>query len=117
MADGKWIEGLTPDMSVSDAATAVLAARFDVVRHFLPLSAEKPDEDPEYVHQLRVGTRRAGAALRVFADCLPRKHRRTMRLLLRTLRRGAGAARDWDVFLLEVRKSRVLATAAGRRAR
>ena len=74
MADGKWIAGLTPEMPVADAARAVLAARFEVVRHYLPLAVEKPYEDPEYVHQLRVGTRRAGAALRVFADCLPTKH-------------------------------------------
>ena len=104
MADGKWIEGLTPEMPVAEAATAVLAARLEVVRHYLPLAAEKPYDDPEYVHQLRVGTRRAGAALRVFADCLPRKHRRMARRRLREIRRAAGDARDWDVFLLGLRR-------------
>ena len=64
MAEGKWINGLTPDMPVADAARVVLAARFEVVRQYLPLAAAKPYEDVEYVHQLRVGTRRAGAALR-----------------------------------------------------
>ena len=64
MADGKWIEGLTPEMAVAEAATVVLAARFEVVRRYLPLAAEKPYDDLEYVHQLRVGTRRAAAALR-----------------------------------------------------
>ena len=59
MADGKWIAGLTPGMPIADAAKAVLTARFAVVRHYLPLAAEKPQEDVEYVHQLRVGTRRA----------------------------------------------------------
>ena len=62
MAEGKWIAGLTPGMPVADAARAVLAERFAVVRHFLPLAAEKPYEDAEHVHQLRVGTRRSGAA-------------------------------------------------------
>ena len=72
MAEGKWINGLTPTMPVDDAARVVFAARFEVVRQFLPLAAAKPYEDVEYVHQLRVGTRRAGAALQVFEACLPR---------------------------------------------
>ncbi len=116
MPDGKWIEGLTPDMGVAEAAIAVLSARLEVVRHFLPLAAEKPYENPEYVHQLRVGTRRAGAALRVFADCIPRKHRRAVRRRLREIRRAAGDARDWDVFLLGLQGSRALGTASGRPA-
>lgn len=100
MAEGKWINGLTPAMPVAGAARVVLAARFEVVRHFLPLAATDPYEDVEYVHQLRVGTRRAGAALRVFGPCLPRKRLRDAKRALRALRRAAGDARDWDVFLL-----------------
>lgn len=116
MADGKWIPGLTPTMSVPDAARAVLAARLGVIRHYLPLAAEKPFEDPEYVHQLRVGTRRAGAALRVFADWLPNKHRKATRDYLRTIRRAAGDARDWDVFRLGLADARPLHTATGKPA-
>lgn len=112
MADGKWIAGLNPGMAVADAAMAVLSARFAVVREFLPLAVEKPYDDPEYVHQLRVGTRRSGAALRVFRCCLPRKARVAVRDLLRTLRRAAGDARDWDVFLIELPTAKALATAA-----
>ena len=48
-------------------------------------------------HQLRVATRRAGAALEIFRDCLPEKDYQTARKQLRRLRRAAGAARDWDV--------------------
>jgi CHAD domain-containing protein len=116
MADGKWIEGLTPEMGVAEAATAVLATRLDVVRHYLPLASEKPYDDPEYIHQLRVGTRRVGAALRVFADCLPGKQRRSLRRRLRAIRRAAGDARDWDVFLIGLSESRSLTAAAGRPA-
>jgi CHAD domain-containing protein len=86
-------------MPVEDAARVVFAARFDVVRQYLPLAAERPFENPEYVHQLRVGTRRAAAAVRVFADCLSKKDRKAARGYLRGLRRAAGDARDWDVFL------------------
>jgi CHAD domain-containing protein len=116
MADGKWIPGLTPDLSVSEAARRVLTVRFAVVREYLPLAAQKPDEDREYVHQLRVGTRRAAAALRVFKPCLPRKLRATVRDSLRTLRRAAGEARDWDVFLTGLPQFKPLATPAGKPA-
>lgn len=106
MAEGKWIHGLAPGMPVADAARVVLAARFEVVRQYLPLAAAKPYEDVEYVHQLRVGTRRAGAALRAFGACLPRKHLRAAKQSLRGLRRAAGDARDWDVFLLALADAR-----------
>src|SRR5262249_55244587 len=99
MADGKWIDGLSPATPIADAAKAVLVARFGVVKHFLPLAAERPNEDVEYVHQLRVGTRRAAAALRVFEDALPRKLLKATKRTLRRIRRAAGDARDWDVFI------------------
>lgn len=116
MPDGKWIPGLTAATPVAEAGAAVLAARFEVVRHYLPLAVEEPFDDPESVHQLRVGTRRAAAALRVFADWLPGKHFRAARSALRAVRRAAGDARDWDVFLIGLQASRSLATAAGRPA-
>ncbi|HVL11230.1 MAG TPA: CHAD domain-containing protein [Gemmata sp.] len=116
MADGKWVPGLTAETPVAEAAAAVLAARLEVVRHYLPLAAEKPYEDAEYVHQLRVGTRRAGAALRVFRDCLPRKQHKATKLYLRALRRAAGDARDWDVFLLGLPGAKPLAAATGKPA-
>lgn len=116
MPDGKWIPGLSPGMPVAEAATAVLAARFAVVREFLPLAVEKPYEDPEYVHQLRVGTRRVGAALRVFKSCLPNKLRRSVRQSLRTIRRAAGDARDWDVFLLALPGVKALTATTGKPA-
>lgn len=116
MAEGKWIPGLTPAMPVEDAARAILAARLGVVREYLPLAVEKPFDDPEYVHQLRVGTRRAAAALRVFRDWLPKKHHRATRDHLRTIRQAAGDARDWDVFLENLRTAAPLHTAAGKPA-
>jgi CHAD domain-containing protein len=116
MADGKWIEGLSPEMDVPVAAREVLVARFQVVRHCLPSAVEKSTENPEYVHQLRVSTRRAAAALRVFADCLPRKHLKVARESLRMIRHAAGHARDCDVFLLGLGKAKSLTTALGKPA-
>ncbi len=95
---GKWLPGLRADTPMAEAACHALAVRLDVVQHYLPRALHQSDQDPEHVHQLRVGTRRANAALRIFAECLPGKARRAARRLLRTIRRAAGAARDWDVF-------------------
>src|SRR5438876_1166708 len=98
MRDGKWIPELKPTMSVADAARHVLTVRFGVVRRRLPLALNEAEQDSEHIHQLRVGTRRANAALRIFADCLPKRTRRAARRALRTIRRAAGQGRDWDVF-------------------
>ncbi len=102
MAQGKWISELKPETPLAEAARHVLFVRLQVVRDYLPRAALEADKDIEYVHQLRVGIRRADAALRIFADCLPKKNYRKGRRRLKKLRRAAGAARDWDVFLVDL---------------
>ena len=106
MADEKWIAGLRGNMPAAEAAKRVLALRLGVVRDRLPNAVFHAEDDIEHVHQLRVGTRRAAAALRIFADCLPAKLADKTRKALRAIRRGAGEARDWDVFL-EMLQSRL----------
>lgn len=109
-ADGKWVEQLGPKIHVAEAARRVLQARLEVVRVFLPLAVHDADSDPEYVHRLRVATRRSGAALRLFDRWLPDKALRRAKKRLRELRRAAGEARDWDVFTAELRERRRQAT-------
>jgi CHAD domain-containing protein len=99
MADDKWISGLQGDMPVAAAARRVLIVRLGAVLERLPAAVERADDDVEYVHQLRVGTRRAGAAVRIFKESLPANLHKKSRRTLRAIRRAAGAARDWDVFL------------------
>jgi CHAD domain-containing protein len=102
MAEGKWISDLTPETPLAEAARHVLFVRLQVVKDYLPRAALEADHDIEYVHQLRVATRRADAALRIFVDCLPKKTHGKARRRLKMLRRAAGAARDWDVFLTDL---------------
>ena len=102
MADGKWIADLTAATPVADAARRVLMVRLEVVRDHLSLALREYDKDPEYVHQLRVGARRARAALDIFARAIPLKTYQTVKKHLRRIRRGAGEARDWDVFIANV---------------
>jgi CHAD domain-containing protein len=96
---GKWISDLTAATPLAAAAQHVLTVRLKIVDEYLPLALREPDKDPEYIHQLRVGTRRARAALDIFALCLPGKIYKAVKKILRNIRRAAGAARDWDVFL------------------
>jgi len=82
-------------MAVAAARRAALREALDQV--FANIAGTLAGKDPEYLHQMRVGTRRLRAALRVFRGTMRRKDERA---LLRTLRRIAGAsgpARDWDV--------------------
>jgi CHAD domain-containing protein len=102
MPEGKWISDLESSTPLTEAARHVLFVRLQVVNDYLPHAALEADEDIEFVHQLRVGTRRADAALRIFKDCLPKKAHRRARRRLRKLRHAAGAARDWDVFLVDL---------------
>lgn len=94
---GKWIDGICPDGSVGDAARLSLAARVPAVAHWLPLAAHHADQDVEHVHRLRVSTRRAVAALRLYREWLPRKQARWVKRRLKRIRRAAGEARDLDV--------------------
>jgi CHAD domain-containing protein len=99
VAEHKWIEGLAKSTPLAEAARHVLALRLEAVREFLGAALQPSDKDVENVHQLRVSTRRARAAFDIFCPCLPEKILHEGRRRLRRLRRAAGDARDWDVFL------------------
>jgi CHAD domain-containing protein len=99
---GKWVESQS-DEPVGRVAARALAARFDRVWHFMRLSAEKPD-NVENVHQLRVFTRRAAAAMDIFDLWLPKHRAATMRKRLKQIRNAAGQARDLDVLEQRISK-------------
>jgi CHAD domain-containing protein len=65
------------------------------------LAAEKSDEDVEYVHQLRVSTRRAVEAIRVSSDLIPKSAYEDLRAKLQQVRRAADEARNLDVLCAE----------------
>lgn len=98
----KWLDEATHSQPASEAATLALRGRLDVVAHYLPLAAENSDEDIEYVHQLRVATRRAMAATETFAPLLSERLAQKMLKRLRKIRRGGGDARDCDVLMLRI---------------
>ncbi|HKB06452.1 MAG TPA: CHAD domain-containing protein [Gemmataceae bacterium] len=93
----KWVPDVGPSDRTTDVAARALRSRLEAVRHYLRRAVEDPDQ-PENVHQLRVWTRRADAALALYADLLPSRPMKWLRKWVRRLRRAAGAARDCDVF-------------------
>jgi inorganic triphosphatase YgiF len=91
---------LEPAATLEDALVASLS---QCLAHFTT-NADCACEgvDPEGVHQMRVGVRRARAALAVFAPLLPSQQIRIFRSELRGLGRELGSARDLDVFTREI---------------
>jgi inorganic triphosphatase YgiF len=91
---------LGPASSLDDTVRSVLG---ECMRHLTAnqLAAER-SEDPEGVHQMRVGARRLRSALRLFDAWLPVRAAQAFAEELRWLGRELGRARDLDVFALEL---------------
>lgn len=102
---------LLPGAPLVPTAQGVLAERLSKVLEGLD-RPQRALDDAETVHQLRVATRRADAALRLFAPLLPRRRRRKVQKALRRLRRAAGAVRDCDVHLAQAAERRQAIPAA-----
>ena len=97
----KWIDAAC-DEAVVAVAVRGLRSRFAAVVDYVTLAATRPDEDPEYVHQMRVWSRRGVAALGVFRPLLPKRRRRWLKAQLKWIRRASNDARDDDVFAMRL---------------
>src|SRR5208283_81749 len=60
----------------------------------------KKNDDIEFIHKLRVTSRRMRAALSLFEECFPRKFSKKWTNAIRNVTRSSGAARDADVQLV-----------------
>jgi len=91
---------LRPDDRAVDAAYRVLR------RHFGRMLWNEPGTrlglDPEYLHDMRVATRRMRAALRLFRGTLPPGRVTVLRRELRWLGNALGRVRDLDVYLMSL---------------
>ena len=59
------------------------------------------DDDPEWIHQVRVGTRRLRACLGLVAHFVPAERLQPLLAEIKWLAGVLGDARDWDVFATE----------------
>lgn len=101
----KWVRKAKPKRAAVDVGRQVITERARAVWFYLELAATQPEKDVEYVHQLRVATRRATAACQVFRTLERNKHRRQLTREFRRLRQVAGAARDLDVLCERLKRS------------
>ena len=94
---GKWTVVDSEHMPARHVAMRTLRQRLAEVWAWLPKACSERQRDPESVHQLRVATRRALAALEAFRNLLPQKQVAWFEKQLRRIRRAASDARDLDV--------------------
>jgi len=89
-----------------DATTTLGSAVASIVHECVLHIARSADyarksDDPEGIHQLRVGIRRLRAALSIFRRLDPGRRRPAVASKLRALQQELGAAREWDVLIEE----------------
>lgn len=107
----KWIIA-KGDERVTDVAARSLQARLKPIQKYLPLAAIKHDESIEYVHQLRVSTRRSEAALDMYRELLPKWRVAWLEKQMARIRRATNDARDDDVLARRLAKDEAPAAAA-----
>lgn len=94
-------------MSVTSSTGRAYAAKV-LLRYLAQLSARvhgvRHEEDIEYVHQMRVASRRLRNALDLFAEALPGKLQKRWMKQIRRVTKSLGAARDLDVQTAAVKK-------------
>ena len=93
----KWTAPAATHGAIARSAASTLRSRLDAVLHYLRQAAQHAEEDPEYVHQLRIATRRAGVALQVFAELIPDELASRLKQSFKAIRKSADDARDLDV--------------------
>jgi CHAD domain-containing protein len=98
----KWIEVNSLHEPATAVAQRAVRARLETVWKWLPLAADNSEGDVENLHQLRVSTRRATAAIDLFEPMLPAKRSRWFRKQLKRIRKTTNEARDLDVLAMRV---------------
>jgi inorganic triphosphatase YgiF len=91
---------LVPEMTPHAAFRAVALSCLDQMQR--NHAGAITSEDPEYIHQMRVATRRLRACLRLFAPDLPPDFAEPLLPALRESMGRLGKARDLDVLLAEI---------------
>ena len=88
---------MTPDAPLWEWAYDAISERLDAMLEHL--DGVRRGEDIEAVHDMRVGSRRLVAAMRVFAGCFPEREYRALLREARRITRLLGAVRDLDVLI------------------
>ncbi len=107
----KWIE-VSPTDPVDDVVRQSLLSRLSPLQKYLRLAATRSKQNVEYVHQLRVWSRRAQAAVELYGDFVPRRRARWILRQLKRILRATSESRDDDVCILRLKSEKRDAGAA-----
>lgn len=98
MATGSEIKDIVPDEALEVCARQIIVSYFHEMLSYK--EGAKEGTDIEFVHDMRVTSRRLRAAMDNFADCFPKvpfkKHYKKVKAITRTM----GAVRDLDVLIV-----------------
>lgn len=89
-----------PDRLVCSFGAVVLLKHLNAINN--EIEGVKQAGDIEYIHRMRVASRRFRNALDIFADCFPAKKHLLWQDQIRSITRALGAARDTDVQIFHI---------------
>ena len=98
MAKARKVKGIAPEKSLEECARKIITTRLHEMMSFKAGAID--GTDIEYVHDMRVASRRLRAAMRNFADCFtPKKEFRRHLKRVERITRTLGDVRDLDVLI------------------
>jgi len=114
MGKAKKIQYLNPEQPLGICLQKILRTRFNEMTAFEEGTLK--GEDIEFLHDMRVASRRVQAVLKIFRGVFPKKAYRNEYEQIRLLIRSLGVVRDYDVFIYKLESMRAKSTAADNRA-
>lgn len=114
MAKARKIPYLNPDQPLGICMQKILRTRFNEMISFEEGTIK--GDDIEYLHDMRVASRRVQAVLKIFRGAFPQKEYIKEYRQIRTLIRALGVVRDYDVFIAKLEKFRTLNEGADNKA-
>ena len=98
MAKARKVKGIAPEKSLEECARRIITTRLHEMMSFKEGVID--GRDIEYVHDMRVASRRLRAAMRNFADCFtPKKEFRRHLKRVERITSALGGVRDLDVLI------------------
>ncbi len=112
MATEPEIKGISPDETLETCARQIIVNYFHEMISYK--EGAKDGIDIEFVHDMRVASRRLRAAMDNFADCFPKKPFKKHYKKIKAITRTMGAVRDLDVLIVRFQNELTNLTAVER---
>lgn len=103
MAVEAQIAAISPDETLETCARQIIVSYFYQMMSYK--DGAKDGRDIEFVHEMRVTSRRLRTAMDNFADCFPQKAFRKQYKKVKAITQTMGAVRDLDVLIHRFQKS------------